>query len=177
MDTRVQEIEQLIRQTNDRQMAQRIKIQQSRIDHELIVSRLRQLVEQRLSTEEQPDKKETTEKKPKGKSQTNIQPEQKPQVKTRSEGKEQVKTQPVAAPEVVVSKRIQPTTDTAKMLCGKCGTELKPGVKFCKHCGTRVELQAHAVPQPEAAKLCVCGANIVPGAKFCRKCGKPIHLE
>lgn len=48
------------------------------------------------------------------------------------------------------------------MNCPKCNLELRPGAKFCTHCGQKIEIQA----------VCSqCGAQLKPGAKFCMKCG------
>lgn len=50
--------------------------------------------------------------------------------------------------------------------CGKCGTENKDGVKFCRSCGASM-----AAPAPEAGICATCASPLAPGAKFCRKCG------
>ena len=46
------------------------------------------------------------------------------------------------------------------MICSKCGTENKPGARFCVECGTSL-----AVPCPS------CGSPTEPGEKFCGNCG------
>lgn len=49
--------------------------------------------------------------------------------------------------------------------CQKCGSPLKPEMKFCESCGTRVA----------ALPVCPgCGAALNPGAKFCESCGKAL---
>ncbi|MBF6606627.1 MAG: AAA family ATPase [Chloroflexi bacterium] len=49
------------------------------------------------------------------------------------------------------------------MICSSCGTENKPGRRFCVECGS-----ALAVACPS------CGAAIEPGEKFCGSCGTPL---
>ncbi|HEY7023551.1 MAG TPA: adenylate/guanylate cyclase domain-containing protein, partial [Candidatus Limnocylindrales bacterium] len=46
------------------------------------------------------------------------------------------------------------------MICSTCGTENKPGAKFCNECGVALE---SGCPN--------CGAVNKPGAKFCNECG------
>jgi rubrerythrin len=46
--------------------------------------------------------------------------------------------------------------------CGQCGSELKPGAKFCPECGTPVPRERHCTN---------CGAKLAPAAKFCPECG------
>ncbi|MBI2832464.1 MAG: zinc ribbon domain-containing protein [Chloroflexi bacterium] len=49
---------------------------------------------------------------------------------------------------------------TAAVTCDACGGELKPGSKFCAHCGTAT------------ARFCAnCGAKRAPNAIFCGQCG------
>jgi RNA polymerase subunit RPABC4/transcription elongation factor Spt4 len=50
----------------------------------------------------------------------------------------------------------------AAVKCAQCGTELKPGAKFCPECGTPVPREKHCAN---------CGAKLVPTAKFCPECG------
>jgi hypothetical protein len=61
---------------------------------------------------------------------------------------------------------------THRLICNKCGKPLRAGVRFCRHCGNRVEVSVNAQPQPVSAKYCVCGQRIISGAKFCRYCGR-----
>lgn len=68
--------------------------------------------------------------------------------------------------ETVAPKRV------SDLVCSKCGTPLKTGVKFCRNCGVRADIPL-ADLQPALAGVCACGAKIVEGAKFCRECGKP----
>ncbi len=49
------------------------------------------------------------------------------------------------------------------MICSKCGTENKPGRRFCVECGSSL---AAACPS--------CGAPVEPGEKFCGTCGTPL---
>ena len=46
------------------------------------------------------------------------------------------------------------------MVCPACGTENRPGRRFCSHCGEALEI---ACPS--------CGARNEPGDRFCGQCG------
>jgi len=48
--------------------------------------------------------------------------------------------------------------------CPTCGTENRPGAKFCSECAT-----------PLAAICPSCGTSNAPGAKFCSECATPLH--
>lgn len=55
--------------------------------------------------------------------------------------------------------------------CGKCGTELKPGAKFCPSCGAPVEERV----APAGKKFCPgCGQSLNIDAKFCNSCGSSL---
>src|SRR5437763_5167536 len=47
--------------------------------------------------------------------------------------------------------------------CPECGTENKPGQRFCAHCG-----------EPLATPCPACGAPNDPGDLFCGECGRPL---
>lgn len=47
--------------------------------------------------------------------------------------------------------------------CGKCGTQLSEGEKFCPKCGSPSNYRASLCPK--------CGTQLSEGAKFCPKCG------
>ena len=49
------------------------------------------------------------------------------------------------------------------MTCSNCGTENRPGAKFCAECAT-----------PLAASCPGCGSANPPGAKFCSECATPL---
>ncbi|MEO5918998.1 MAG: zinc-ribbon domain-containing protein, partial [Candidatus Limnocylindrales bacterium] len=49
------------------------------------------------------------------------------------------------------------------MTCTTCGTENRPGAKFCMECAT-----------PLAAACPSCGTSNAPGAKFCSECATPL---
>jgi Double zinc ribbon len=51
------------------------------------------------------------------------------------------------------------------LTCQKCGSPVKPGMKFCESCGAKIEA-GPACPH--------CGAPLVPNVKFCESCGKPV---
>ncbi len=56
------------------------------------------------------------------------------------------------------------------MKCPNCQTENNEGAKFCRSCGTKLEVAAAATP-----KFCAkCGSPLKEGAKFCAKCGTPV---
>ncbi len=50
------------------------------------------------------------------------------------------------------------------VVCPSCGTENRPGAKFCSECAT-----------PLAAACPECGTSNVPGAKFCSECAAPLR--
>ncbi|MBQ3050135.1 MAG: zinc-ribbon domain-containing protein, partial [Oscillospiraceae bacterium] len=53
----------------------------------------------------------------------------------------------------------------AKIICGKCGSEVPANSKFCLECGTKIENLA------ENEMICpVCGKKTIKG-KFCMECG------
>jgi class 3 adenylate cyclase/tetratricopeptide (TPR) repeat protein len=52
------------------------------------------------------------------------------------------------------------------MTCASCGTENRPGRKFCSSCGA-----------PLAVNCASCGAPNEPGEKFCGECGSPLGAE
>lgn len=51
--------------------------------------------------------------------------------------------------------------------CAKCGNLNKPGAKFCKSCGEKLELATTPV-EPACPH---CSAPLAPNAKFCKQCG------
>lgn len=51
------------------------------------------------------------------------------------------------------------------MNCPYCNENIKPGAKFCAHCGKKLE-ETNSCPQ--------CHSALKPGAKFCGKCGTRI---
>ena len=59
--------------------------------------------------------------------------------------------------------------------CGKCGTQLSEGVKFCPKCGEEI-IKNCGNELNEREKFCPkCGAQMSNKAKFCPKCGH--HFE
>jgi len=76
---------------------------------------------------------------------------------------------PVDTPEITV---------TASSACPACGASLAPDTKFCSSCGTKIEIAAPVVPEPEpiAPTTCPgCGTTVNEGAKFCGSCGTRIE--
>lgn len=81
------------------------------------------------------------------------------------------------------------TPKAEKVLCGKCGAEMKKGAKFCPECGkaqgdvcpkcgASVSKNAKFCPECGASlkKTCVkCGAELKAGAKFCPECGTKVE--
>lgn len=48
------------------------------------------------------------------------------------------------------------------MICSQCGTENKATARFCRYCGSKLELK----------RTCpACGSEAGENAKFCKKCG------
>lgn len=60
----------------------------------------------------------------------------------------------------------------AKLVCGACGNELIPGVRFCPTCGAPVEA-AHSTPEaPSATTVCdICGHRNTHRGAYCEACG------
>ena len=59
--------------------------------------------------------------------------------------------------------------------CGKCGTQLSEGAKFCPKCGEEI-IKNCGNELNEREKFCPkCGAQMSNKAKFCPKCGH--HFE
>ena len=55
------------------------------------------------------------------------------------------------------------------MKCSSCGFENAEGNKFCKKCGSKLEV-------PQTPKFCrSCGKAVTPGNLYCVGCGKPIQ--
>ncbi len=77
----------------------------------------------------------------------------------------------------------------SKVVCHRCGKELKPGIKFCTGCGARQDAKSGSAPDPvkEKAKsktpaptasgnVCKnCGKELKPGVKFCTGCGSRVE--
>jgi serine/threonine protein kinase/GTPase SAR1 family protein len=61
----------------------------------------------------------------------------------------------------------QPIPLTHIQSCKQCGAEIRPGKKFCLHCG-------QPVPLTHIQSCKQCGAEIRPGKKFCLRCGQPV---
>jgi len=52
------------------------------------------------------------------------------------------------------------------MKCPKCSSTIRPGIKFCEECGSRLETICHS-----------CKARIPLGVKFCGECGSKFNLR
>jgi predicted amidophosphoribosyltransferase len=80
----------------------------------------------------------------------------------------------------MIRDRAQPQASGkhAAPVCVACGAPLRPGVNFCRHCGTPAgpsgNPQTSPLPNAVMEKRCVCGQEIVPDAHFCRYCGRPV---
>lgn len=77
--------------------------------------------------------------------------------------------------EVDEEEEITVAASQASATCPACGTALRPGARFCRQCGTKVETGAqerHEVPKPSFCPGC--GMQLREGARFCRQCGKPL---
>jgi hypothetical protein len=70
------------------------------------------------------------------------------------------------------------------MECPRCGTENRPEVRFCRHCGQRLvfdqppdlQSQQTVIPSPIPSAVCdACGAPVKPNARFCPRCGKALQ--
>ena len=61
----------------------------------------------------------------------------------------------------VANSAPQNAAPAAKAFCKNCGAELKPGSRFCEHCGAK-----------NAPEFCTnCGAKLEAGSQFCGNCG------
>lgn len=61
------------------------------------------------------------------------------------------------------------------IICGSCGTENPDNVRFCKYCGTRLDVRSNIEGSPGAgsseARICSkCGFVNPPGATNCEQC-------
>lgn len=71
--------------------------------------------------------------------------------------------------------------EKANNVCQKCGSTLKPGVKFCANCGTSAAAATSApTAQPPAVaevqqNVCPqCNTALEPGDEFCLQCGTKV---
>lgn len=55
--------------------------------------------------------------------------------------------------------------------CPHCGQEVRPGARFCGHCGQSTVV---AVAEPQTIICPKCGQMVRAGAKFCGNCGQKI---
>jgi predicted amidophosphoribosyltransferase len=61
----------------------------------------------------------------------------------------------------VANSAQQSAATAAKVFCKNCGAELRPGSRFCEHCGAK-----------NAPEFCVnCGTKLEAGSQFCGNCG------
>src|SRR5918994_619911 len=60
----------------------------------------------------------------------------------------------------------QPPREGTRLICSTCGTENRPGAKFCSECAS-----------PLAAGCPTCGTVNPPTAKFCSECATPLHAR
>lgn len=63
-------------------------------------------------------------------------------------------------------------------ICKVCGSENKPGARFCKSCGDRIAAADEAPPADAAGyqPCSACQAPVAIGAKFCKACGLPTEI-
>jgi ribosomal protein L40E len=68
------------------------------------------------------------------------------------------------------------------MNCSKCGAANPPDKKFCRQCGSPLNVISPPVSSPRqeifaaAGMACAqCGATVPAGKAFCSKCGAPIN--
>ncbi len=61
---------------------------------------------------------------------------------------------------------IEVTVESGMNICINCGSHLKPGDKFCRKCGRKVELEVYCTK---------CGTRAEPDDLFCGKCGTKLR--
>ena len=62
--------------------------------------------------------------------------------------------------------------------CPHCGKPVRPGSKFCGHCGNTISAAPAPTPESAAGATCPhCQQPVRPGAKFCSHCGRSIEVE
>lgn len=61
---------------------------------------------------------------------------------------------------------IEVTVESGKDICLNCGNRLKPGDKFCRKCGTKVQIEIYCTK---------CGAKAEPDDIFCGACGNKLR--
>ena len=93
------------------------------------------------------------------------------------------KTEPESKQEPAAVQEETAAAQDNSLICS-CGTQLKPGAKFCPKCGSKVGEKAETKPAEEEKKpepaaeeesvTCSCGNKLKPGAKFCPKCGNAV---
>jgi len=60
----------------------------------------------------------------------------------------------------------QPLPNQSIINCGKCGSKIPTGSKFCLECGDKVQ---------DALFCANCGEKVPPNSKFCLKCGNKLN--
>ena len=82
---------------------------------------------------------------------------------------------PTTPPESFVPQHMVPHV-TSGGTCPSCGTQFKPGARFCRNCGARFDGGASAPPASPPSPTCPrCRTVIVPGKKFCGNCGQKLE--
>ena len=61
------------------------------------------------------------------------------------------------------------------MYCNNCGKEVADNMKFCIHCGAKIEAADKPAPKGADAKCSRCGKPVENALKFCTYCGEPVH--
>lgn len=58
--------------------------------------------------------------------------------------------------------------------CPHCQKSVRPGTRFCPHCGQKIDTPSSSASPPSALPSACphCGAPLRPGAKFCGRCGQ-----
>ncbi|MEM3397030.1 MAG: zinc ribbon domain-containing protein [Thermoplasmata archaeon] len=61
---------------------------------------------------------------------------------------------------------IEVTVESGKDLCLNCGNTIKPGDKFCRKCGTKIQVEVYCTK---------CGTKAEPDDMFCGSCGSKLR--
>ncbi len=84
---------------------------------------------------------------------------------------ENIVKQTVEKSDLVTSEVQEKETPTPqKSICVQCKAQLPPDMKYCPHCGKKVE----PIAPPQPPRCIRCGTTLPTGTSFCPHCGKSV---